>query len=148
MWFVFSVTCKLSHSWSRAWRDPLSPFLICGIANVIGCKCLVVAALSQNKARGRVSFVSFFFLTVTHQLVSCSVHLRAPLDGVVEPLVAGQLLLNGSRIVPPLSRLDEALEQQTGRKMNFTQDQPARNHLAGQNTSKLSKVFSRTKFSF
>lgn len=25
-----SFTCKLSHSWSRAWRFPLSPLLICG----------------------------------------------------------------------------------------------------------------------
>lgn len=81
-------------------------------------KCLVFdCVLMSSSATAAKIRILFFFFTVTHQVISCSVHLHAPLDGAVKPLVVYELLLNGSRIVPPGSSFDEALEQQTGRKV-------------------------------
>lgn len=50
---------------------------------------------------------------MTHQFIPSSVHLDAPLDGVVKPLLTDELLVDGSRIVSPGSRFNQALERGT-----------------------------------
>lgn len=54
-----------------------------------------------------------FSFIMTHQFVLSSVHLNAPLDGVVKLLLTDELLVDGSRIVSPGSRFNQALEQGT-----------------------------------
>ncbi len=49
----------------------------------------------------------------THQVVSGSVHLGAPVDGAVKLLVADELLLDGCRIVSPGSCFNQTLKHQT-----------------------------------
>lgn len=51
-----------------------------------------------------------FLFIMTHQFIPSSVHLDAPLDGVVKLLVTDELLVDGSRIVSPGSRFNQALE--------------------------------------
>lgn len=55
----------------------------------------------------------------THQVVSGSVHLMAPLDGAVKLLVVVELLLDGCLIVSPGSCFNQTLEHQTRRNMYF-----------------------------
>lgn len=56
----------------------------------------------------------------THQVVSGSVHLMAPLDGAMKLLVVVELLLDGCLIVSPGSCFNQTLEHQTRRNMYFT----------------------------
>lgn len=54
-----------------------------------------------------------FLFIMTHQFISSSVHLDAPLGGVVKLLVTDELLVDGRRIVSPGSRFNQALQQGT-----------------------------------